>query len=131
MEIRYYLLSYFILCFFTLSNAQQSYEQLSVRTFDPPKDSILPQELHNYRLQVLEKTKSVIIKVNGGTIDTSVPIFIYVPKSNTREGIDLINKGIVALERLSKMPDWSQDDINYVLNSLRQGIVVINNKSNQ
>jgi hypothetical protein len=131
MEFRYHLLPYLILCLCNLSNAEQNNEPLIIRTFDPPNDCILPKELQNYKLQVLEKTKSIDIKVNGGVVQTSIPIFIYVPKSNIQDGTELIKKGMLNLERISKMSEWSQEDVSSILNLLKQGVLIIGDKPNQ
>ncbi len=122
MEFRKYLIAYWIFVLCNTIHAAEIEHKFAIRTFDPPKECLLPFELQNYKLQVLEKTKSVTFKNKDGIINTAIPIFIYLPKSNISEGIQLVNQGINNLEKLLAKPDWSKDEVTSVINSLKQGI---------
>jgi hypothetical protein len=130
MEIKKNSIAYIIFSMSCILHAEVNSNISTIRTFDPPKDCLLPQKIQDYKLQVLEKTKSVFINFNGNLAEVSVPIFIYVPTTQLNQGVDIISQGLEKLEELSKKSDWSQEELSSVIDRVKHGLKIIDDNDN-
>jgi len=102
----------------------------NVQTFNALPGSILKQEISGYTLQVLKKTKVIALTINGITAKASLPIYIYIPNNNL-PGLELMKNAETNLEALTRKSDWDKEEIDKIINDLKQSIVLLSTFKNK
>ena len=110
------------------TKAQDTSSLPTAHSFNLPANSILTQVIPGYKLQVLEKTKPIALTINGATVNTTLPVFIYMPESKTGDGVLIIKGAINDFENLTKKPSWSEEELAVLLTNLKHGLALLDQK---
>jgi hypothetical protein len=85
-------------------------------------EPLLPLKIPGYELRVLDLAKPVVLMVGGTRLETFLPVFFYMPDSDQRHAITLIQQAYAELSSLGRKGEWSGEELHRVLLQLEQAL---------
>jgi hypothetical protein len=87
-------------------------------------EPLLPATIPGYELRVLDVAKPVVLFVAGTRLEASLPVFFYLPDSEQKRAIALVQQAYADLTELGRKEEWEADDLHRVLTQLDQALKI-------
>lgn len=85
-------------------------------------EPLLPLKIPGYELRVLDVPKPIVFLVGEAQVEASLPVFFYLPDSDQRHAVVLIQQAYDELSGLGRKEEWSGEELHRVLVQLEQAL---------
>jgi hypothetical protein len=77
----------------------------------PAEGSLLPRTIPGYELRTLDVRKTVLVQVEGGWVQASVPVFLYFPAGDPAGALPVLRGVYGDLVALGSRPAWTAAEL--------------------
>jgi len=88
----------------------------------PAEGSLLPRTIPGYELRTLDVRKTVLVQVDGGWVQATVPVFLYFPAGDPAGALPVLRGVYGDLLALGRRPAWTAAELQGLIARLDQAI---------